>query len=266
MNTSRIKLIISDLDQTLLRSDKTISEKTLEILSQCRLKGIFIGIATARSEKAAQTYLTQIQPDYLIADGGARVKLKNKIIYRSPLSVETTNALLKEFVCREEITKITVETDGGYLTNFTLPSSSDYAHAQYENFQRGIEWEAYKIVVDTKHPEIVETIAKKYPDCKVLSFSGESWHRIAHKNATKWTAIQALLDHLSLSPGHVCAFGDDFSDLEMIEKAGLGIAVKNGIPEIQEKAHYVTDENDNDGVANFIEVLLKGTSINSVSL
>ena len=51
----------------------------------------------------------------------------------------------------------------------------------------------------------------------------------------------------------MAAFGDDYVDIEMIKLCGIGIAVKNAIPEVKAAAGYVTDSNENDGVARFIE-------------
>jgi len=72
-----IKMIITDLDETLLTSDKRISEHTISVLEKCRLKGIKIVFATARSTQSASKMLEQFMPDIFIGYGGALV-LANK--------------------------------------------------------------------------------------------------------------------------------------------------------------------------------------------
>ncbi len=68
------KLLLFDLDRTLLRSDKTISERTLRALHVCREKGILIGVSTSRSGQNALSFTGKLQPGILITSGGALVK------------------------------------------------------------------------------------------------------------------------------------------------------------------------------------------------
>ena len=70
----RYKLLLFDLDGTLLKSDKTISEHTLSVLNKCRSNGLMIGVSTSRSEQNSMEFLSQLFPDILISSGGALVK------------------------------------------------------------------------------------------------------------------------------------------------------------------------------------------------
>ena len=63
------RLLLFDLDGTLLRSDKTISQATLKALRECRKKGILIGVSTSRGEQNALSFIEELQPDVLIASG-----------------------------------------------------------------------------------------------------------------------------------------------------------------------------------------------------
>ena len=256
MISDRVRAIISDLDKTLLRTDQSLSSRVLTALEGCRSAGILIGIATARSEIAASSYIGQVNPDFLVVNGGALAKSKNEVIYRKPLSAKITNSLVDDMLKIEGIAKITVETDRGYYANFHYTEFPAYQHAQYNDFGKPIDAEAYKIVVECSDDVILGELAAKYGDCSVMHFSGENWHGFAHRNATKWAAIAVLLRHLELSPRNVCSFGDDHNDVEMIQESGVGVAVSNGIDEIKGKAQYVTECNDEDGVASFIEKYL----------
>ena len=75
------KLLLFDLDGTLLRSDKSISEHTLSVLQKCRKKGLMLGVATSRSEQNSMTFLSKLLPDILISSGGALVKHSGEYIY-----------------------------------------------------------------------------------------------------------------------------------------------------------------------------------------
>lgn len=66
-----MKLLLFDLDGTLLKTDKTISERTLSALRDCKNKGYLIGISTSRSEQNCLAFLGELSPDILITSGGA---------------------------------------------------------------------------------------------------------------------------------------------------------------------------------------------------
>jgi hydroxymethylpyrimidine pyrophosphatase-like HAD family hydrolase len=80
-----------------------------------------------------------------------------------------------------------------------------------------------------------------------------------NRNATKLNAIKTLTDHWGISLDDVAAFGDDRNDVEMLKECGVGVAVGNAIQEAVNAADAITDTNDNDGVARYIEAnLLQG--------
>ena len=75
-----MKLLLFDLDDTLLRSDKTISAHTLSVLNRCREKGCLIGISTSRSFQNAQAFVGMLSPELIISSGGALVQYQNQKI------------------------------------------------------------------------------------------------------------------------------------------------------------------------------------------
>ena len=90
----KCKLLLFDLDGTLLQSDKTISKRTLAGLKRCKEKGILIGVSTSRSEQNSLVYLRELLPDVLISSGGALVKYKTEYIYKAEFSVEETKSMI----------------------------------------------------------------------------------------------------------------------------------------------------------------------------
>ena len=76
---------------------------------------------------------------------------------------------------------------------------------------------------------------------------------INREDATKGRALLALAKHLGIEREQVMAFGDGLNDLTMIEAAGLGVVMANGVDELKNCANYITDDCDHDGVAAAIE-------------
>ena len=90
----KCKLLLFDLDGTLLQSEKTISTRTLSALKKCRENDILIGVSTSRSEQNSLVFLNELMPDILISSGGALVKYKTEYIYRAEFSEEETKVMI----------------------------------------------------------------------------------------------------------------------------------------------------------------------------
>lgn len=249
-----IKIIVTDLDRTLLRTDKSISDYTISVFNKCREKGILTAIATARSETAARRYIEWINPDIVVSCGGALVRLGNKIIYRSVLSADISDKLTCELLLNSNVGYITVETDNGYYVSYSEPADHpDYSHGIYNDFKTPLGKDTYKITVEIFDDYAANYFANKYKECNILKFSGESWYRFANKNADKVIALHQIIERLNISFSDAAAFGDDFNDIEMLKVCSIGIAVDNAIAEAKEAANYICESNDNDGVARWIE-------------
>ena len=249
-----IKVIVSDLDHTLLKTDKTISDFTIRTIRDCQKQGILFGIATARSERSAKRQIEQIKPDFIISSGGALARMGAKIIYERSLSEETSNGLIRDCLEENSIGEITVETLDNYYWNYgeASPRDRDYLHATYSDFEKPLNSKTYKITVEVFDPKTAKRLVDKYPECSYLQFRGEYWGRFAHHQADKVEAVKAILVHLGYDRTQLIVFGDDTNDIEMLKYSGLGVAVGNAIVEVITIADFVTKTNDEDGVAQFL--------------
>jgi Cof subfamily protein (haloacid dehalogenase superfamily) len=249
------KMIIMDLDGTLLKDDKNISSYTLSILEKCKNIGIKIGIATARSEKSAKRCIETIEPDIMILNGGALIINNNKeIIYKKLLSARTSDAIINECVKNKNTGNLTVETEGNYYASYKEPAyHSDYMYGVYYDFTKPLSKETYKISVEIFDKNTALSIENKFKECRAISFTGENWYRFAHKEADKMAAIKEIVKNEGINISDIIAFGDDYNDIEMIKNCGTGVAMENGIEEIKNAAKYICKNNNEDGVGKWIE-------------
>lgn len=95
---NKIRLILSDLDHTLLRQDGSVSGETLRVLDECRNKGILFAIATARYWIGAEKYIDLLRPDYEITTDGTLIHSDNECLYSCEFSVENTNFIVKSLL------------------------------------------------------------------------------------------------------------------------------------------------------------------------
>lgn len=247
-----LKMILTDLDGTLLRSDGSISENTKQVLKACQDRGILVAIATARYWIGAEKYINAIQPDYEITTDGTLVHQNGQQIYSCSLSVETTNQIVQDLFARDPKTEITVATGRQVFWNSLHISESEKLHkAVYHDYQAPLSCGANKIVAELSDGRIAEEIANKNA-CRLQSYRGENWYAFLPENSGKVQAIRELVNKLNLSLDEIAAFGDDKNDMAMLEICGTGIAVSNAIPDVKAVADCITLSNDEDGVAEWI--------------
>ncbi len=249
-----MKLIVTDLDRTLLRSDKTVSDYTTGVLNKCREMGYLIVFATARAESGMVRFTHEIKPDAIISSGGAVISVNGEIIYEKAMSVadvQTVVRMSNEFTGGKG--RITAESAEGYFSNFVPDDPDRYNAFTYADFSK-IAIPCYKITAELERDEWGEAIVQACDDCSVISYSGELWQRFASKISTKETALKRLTEYLKTDISEVIAFGDDTNDIGMLKMAGTAVAVDNAINEVKAVANYITDNNDNDGVAKYLEL------------
>lgn len=249
-----MKLLVTDLDNTLLRSDSSISAYTAEIFARCRERDILTAFATNRSERAMTRIIETLCPDAIISNGGSSVRVGREVIWESLLTKQDTETILTT-ICRlaGDAKLITLESPDGYYCNFIPWDDEDrrvaFTYNDFVDFCKP----AYKISTELKDcswPHIIQTAC---PSCDFVRFTGEDWYRFGPREASKGNALKALARYLSLSMKDVTAFGDDRNDLDMLKIAGVSVAVANAIDDVKAVADFVTESCDEDGVAKYIE-------------
>jgi len=245
-----VEVIISDLDDTLLRSDKIISDYTVDVLKKCQTAGIKIVFATARSSQASLKYLERFMPDIFVSYGGALVMAGENIIHRFDIPPDIANQIIKECMETQGVTRIHAVNESVALSN---GPDSDMTHYHYSDFYCDYGNSYLKISITASNPAIVDNIASHFPMCDMLRYTGEDLYRFANRNAVKWKVVKSIAKHYGFDTDTFIAFGDDVNDLEMIQKCGIGVAVENAISDVQSAAKYICGTNNNDGVAKWIE-------------
>lgn len=244
-----IKTIVVDLDRTLLHTDKSLSEHTVKVLSECKRHGIKIMVATARPLRATKQYCDLIDFDAMVVSNGARILYKNQ---RTDYGIcQKSAAHLLNTLTQYPALRITLETGDCAYSNHPI---EDYETILTDDLVRVATAEGtLKILVHLDSEKILPLVQKELTEDLYYTIAHGYLLQIMNTSATKWNGIKAMLDLCSCSPDEAAYFGDDQDDMEPIKMCGLGIAVSNGIDEVKAVADYVIENNDCDGVANFIE-------------
>lgn len=249
------KLLLFDLDGTLLRSDKTIGKTTWNALQECRKKGILIGVSTSRGEQNALSFIEELQPDVLITSGGALVKYDNKYIYKAEFSKEETKKMIATAreVCGMDC-EITIDTVNAHYWNYKInPKKQDQSWGEsiYTDF-KDFEENSLKMCVEIFEDGQAKQLQELLNACDCIRFSDGYWYKFSKKTATKEQAIMELCAVCGMKAEEITAFGDDYADIGMLRLCGKGIAMGNAVHEVKECADLVIGTNDEDGIAEYL--------------
>ena len=253
---TNIKLIVTDLDNTLLRRDKTISEYTASVFCRCRSFGIKIVFATARPVRAVNKWLNiDIQNDACIYHNGAVIYAGNELIREIGIEHITVGNLLRSASNLNSM-KIAVEINDTLYTNFD--ASSIWAGVEYTttDFRTLPESPADKIIFITNDKVEIEKIERLFDENLYWEISENEVLMVMNKDARKVNAIRAVSDSYGLTLAETVAFGDDYNDIEMLRDCCIGVAVANAIDGAKAVADHICGDCDDDGVARWIEVNL----------
>jgi len=247
-----IKMIVTDLDRTLLRTDKSISEYSADIFNRCRERGIKIVFATARPVRTVKHFDIDISTDALILHNGAVIYVADELLCYYGIAPDIRDRILSSISKDYPTTTISVEIDDVLYANFEVDPEWEYVRSDFTNLP---DKPADKIIIGVPSAEYIEWFEKHIPEDLYIEMSSgdHSLGLIMHRSATKEAAIKTVAVHVGIAMADIAAFGDDYNDIKMLRDCGVGIAVANAIDEVKAAADYICDTNENDGVAKWLE-------------
>ena len=250
---NHIRMIVTDLDRTLLRSDKTISAYTANVLCRCQDHGIKVVFATARPKRTVKHFLNDIKADAIILHNGAVVHIGDDVFCHCGIDHERTRHILLSISKDYPAATLSVEIDDVFYANFDVSSVWNYTKAVLTDFTDLPEKPADKIIVGVSSMDDIARYSDYLPNDLYMEMNDGQLGLIMHQDATKIRAVKILAEHYGHSLSEAVAFGDDFNDLEMIRGCGIGVAMENALDEVKFVADFICANNDNDGVAKWIE-------------
>lgn len=261
------KLIAVDMDGTLLKDDKTISEATVKAINKARAKGVKVVLASGRPIEGLNRYLEELdlisEEDYVLSYNGAVVQntATKKMISRTVLKGSDLHYLHN--LSKEVGVNIhAFSTEQGLITpkmnKYTDVEATINGVSVLEREFESIDNEAEMIkIMMIDEPEVLDAAIAKLPkevyEKYTVVKSAPFFLEFLDKKANKGEGVEALANHLGLTKEQVICIGDAGNDLHMIQFAGLGVAMGNAFEEIKEIADYITKTNEEDGVAHVIE-------------
>lgn len=254
------------MDGTLLRKDKTISERTKNAIHKAKEKGVKVVLASGRPIEGLQRYLNELdllgEEDFVVSYNGA--------IVQNTGTKEVINNITLTGRDLKELYKISLEL-GVNIHAFSklgciTPVLTKYSELEGEingidvtviSYDEIDDDEPITKIMMVEEPEIlqkaIDALPKEiYGDYTVVR-SAPYFLEFLNPRVDKGEGVKALAEKLNIKREEVICMGDAGNDEHMIKYAGLGVAMENGFEELKAMADYVTTSNENDGVAEIIE-------------
>lgn len=256
-----IKLIASDLDGTLLDSEKRLPSDFFEVLDEIERRGIAFAVASGRTYSAAEHLFPEKYRKKIafICDNGACTYLGDELVHVAPLDRAVYEEILEACERIGGFTLVVCAESGVYH----LKSSDEFfnevgkfykKHAVIDDF-RAIDGAIFKMAVCDKrgtynHGKL--RFDEIFGDRLNVQVSGEVWMDVMTAGVSKGKALNALQQRLGVTKAETMAFGDYFNDLDMLQSAEWSFCPENGHEEIKRQCRFVCADCDHGGVVESI--------------
>lgn len=255
------KIVALDIDGTLLDSKGQISQKNIEMIHRLRKAGIQVILATGRYYMQTERIINTLGFDGILVsnDGAVTIKADTKqILSEYYFAIEDVAHTIR--YCREKKIHFSICTAFDYY----VETMDDFQREQCERYETtytmvedvfALNQKVMKFTVSDNH--FTNGWQQfEYPEHLRKRADAEHFKEIVHRDTYKTNAIKNVLALLDLQSSDMIAIGDYHNDIDMIEFAGMGIAMENAPDEVKSKANDVTLSNDEDGVYYALEKYL----------
>ena len=263
MDLKDVRLVVTDMDGTLLDSHHRVSDRFFKLQEALSRRGVRFAAASGRQYQSIAVKLTPILEElFIIAENGGLLRHRDEVLLSTPLDPALRDEVLATLEGIQGAHTVLCGKDRAYLRPPT-PAFREQLTEYYTDFEyidplRGFGAEIMKIAV--YHFESSEThiypAVQPFENRLKVKVSGAHWVDLSDPKAHKGHALQLLQDHLGIPPEATLAFGDYNNDLEMLDRAGFSYAMANAHPNVLKKARFQTLSNDEGGVEDVLEQLL----------
>ena len=259
-----IKLITIDMDGTLLKDNKELPKENIDAINYAKEKGATVVIATGRPIKGVYRYLEKLNllDGYVILYNGAIVLdvKNNKIIYNAFIDGKTVKMIYEEanklglfFHAFKDNEELILPIFNKYSLVEVKINQIAYKLFDFKNIKDDDMFLKCMMVDSFDNLNNAEkVIDSKIKDNYSMLRSSPIFLEFLNKNADKGQALIHLAKYLGIKEDETMAIGDAGNDIPMIKKAHIGVAMKNAFDEAKKCADYITDTNENYGVAKAI--------------
>lgn len=266
------RMLALNIDGTLLQSNGKIHKSTKEAIEYVQQKGIYVTLVTSRTFASAKKVAKALKLDsILITHRGAYIaKEIGKPVHAARIQENITYdlvRLLEGFPCQVRLVHENYSLANKYKLNHNLLAKTVFTTGDPVFYsQQFVDSIGDTIIDEPANPSSIEiyfeykddltdvqkAIQKMFTevDCMTLN---ELRLDIVPSGVSKLNGLLYLAERLGISRNEIVCIGDDFDDIDMIEAAGLGVAMGNASVEVKRAADWITRSQNQQGVAYMVK-------------
>ena len=273
-----IKMVSMDLDETLLNTEKVITKSFESFVQKLKSNNIIPVVATGREYYSAHKFVgNNVDIDLICNNGNViRDNLTGKVHYVNPISDEDLKRVMAFDDNDEVYTSLHIQRDDGIDLVYKKKNFKKFEGTYVDAFRgrnlalddfENLEGNPLSIVFAGSHDNLValrnrmrDKISDRF-NFHIMKIRIEpKWMlEVLQKSGDKFYGVKKYAEIKGIDLKNVAAIGDDSNDVMLIENVGLGIAMKNGVESLRERADVVSDyDNNSDGAVKILDKVLFG--------
>lgn len=267
----KVKLIVSDIDGTLISNEGVIGEETIKVIKKIGDKGVKFTLATQRIHSSVVPLAETLNIETLLItlNGSYIADIKSNNVTKSVINrkkVEQALKLADKYFCKIALcyNDMIVYTDeNSVLKDFMGRIGTNYELVDsYENYLDSV----IEIILMGNEKSFIKKIQSKmnFPfkiHCKAKYYRSQSQSKVYNlevrrSKVSKRTGVETVVKTLGIKKEEVAVFGDWYNDRELFEFGGINIALENAVAELKAQADYITEfSNEEEGLAKFLNLI-----------
>lgn len=285
-----IKLIVSDMDGTLLNSNHQISKENLEAIRNAEEKGVHFAIATGRAYSDVKPLLDEnnLKCECILSNGAEYRDKDGNILEEVAIEKDSARKIIN--MIQKDGLSVEIYADDGFYTIDTEEDSLIETARRIQAFNPGTSFEdaleqakthphfvnlhyiddveeflnsdvkIAKFVAFYEDEETTLKVKSTLEDIEGIAISSTFTRNIEINNeqAQKGLILSKVIEKLGLKKEEVIVLGDSYNDISLFTEFPISFAMENAVPKIKQLAKYITDTNDNSGVAKAIYKAIAG--------
>ena len=268
MDLSQIKMVVTDMDGTLLNSSHQASNRFFNLFRELQKRDIHFVAASGRQYKSILDKLDPIKDNItVIAENGGFAIQNNTQLVFTPLPNPRKKEIINLLEGVNNIYPVLCGLDNAYIKGdspiFEKKLKEFYSNYVLLDNLNDYPGEILKIAIynfESSEKHIYPKVFHLEQDLQV-KISGQHWIDISSKNANKGYALKKVMEHNNIQPHELLVFGDYNNDLEMLALADYSFAMENAHPNVLKAANYTTRSNDDFGVELILEKLVESQKL-----
>ncbi|GGH88060.1 Cof subfamily protein (haloacid dehalogenase superfamily) [Pullulanibacillus pueri] len=268
------RLLALDIDGTLLKNSNRLDRETKEAVQFAMDKGAAVTLVTERNFHSAAKVAKALKLKYpIVTHNGAFIsssidqpfytcKIQHDVLLQLVEFLETYQCQVR--FSNEKLSVSNRSKQSNLLTKMTIGVSEPLFYpvvyvSSLSDYLRENDDDATDVKVTLyqgNKEEVIQSLADFFPTIQVKEEEDQTL-TLSRNGASKFNGLARLAQHVGISLMNTVAVGDSYDDLEMIEKVGLGVAMKNAPEKVRQRADWITRSNDMNGVAYMVKEVFR---------